>query len=100
VAVCGVFVPMVNAPVMGILTTRPPAALRAKVMTAVLTASGLGSPLGRLAVGPVFMRFGNAGVWILIAGGLTVGSALFIAVTVAAWRSKGSGSSSPAVPAS
>jgi MFS family permease len=100
VAVCGIFVPMVNAPVMGILTTRPPAALRAKVMTAVLTASGLGSPLGRLAVGPVYTRFGNAGVWVLIAGGLTVGSVLFIAVTVAAWRSKASGSSSPAVPAS
>ena len=44
VAICGFFVPMVNAPMMGILSTRPPLALRAKVMTAVMTASGLGGP--------------------------------------------------------
>ena len=36
---CGVFVPLVNAPIMGLLSTRPPEALRAKVMTAVMTAS-------------------------------------------------------------
>ena len=100
VGICGVFVPMVNAPIMGILTTRPPVAVRAKVMTAVLTATGIGSPLGRLLTAPAYTRFGNAGVWILIAGGLTVGSVLFIAVTVAAWRSKESGSSSPAAQAS
>jgi MFS family permease len=100
VATCGIFVPMVNAPVMGILTTRPPVAVRAKVMTAVLTASGIGAPLGRLVTGPVYARSGNAGVWIFIAGGLTLGSVLFGAVTVAAWRSKASGSSSPAAQAS
>jgi hypothetical protein len=58
------------------------------------------SPFGRVAVGPVFTRWGNAGVWVEIAGGLTVGSLLFIAVTVAAWRSKASGSSSPAAQVS
>jgi predicted MFS family arabinose efflux permease len=100
VALCGLFVPMVNAPIMGLLSTRPPAALRAKVMTAVMTATGLGSPVGRVAAGPVFTHFGNAGVWILIAGGLTIGSALFIAVTVAAWRSQASESSLPVAPAS
>jgi MFS family permease len=100
IAVCGLFVPMVNAPFMGIITTRPPVALRAKVMTAVFTASGLGSPFGRYAVGPVFARWGNAGVWVEIAGGLTLGSLLFIAVTVAAWRSKASESSSPVARAS
>ena len=30
---CGLFVPMVNAPIMGLLSTRPPAAVRAKVLT-------------------------------------------------------------------
>jgi predicted MFS family arabinose efflux permease len=82
VVACGVFVPSVNAPFMGILTTRPPAALRARVLTAVLTASGLGSPLGRLAVGPVYRAGGNGGVWVLIAGGLSVGSLLFIAAAL------------------
>jgi MFS family permease len=76
--VCGFFVPMVNAPVMGILSTRPPVALRAKVMTAVLTASGLGSPVGRLVVGPVFHAAGNEGVWLAIAGGLSLGAVLWI----------------------
>ena len=61
VAICGFFVPMVNAPMMGILSTRPPLALRAKVMTAVMTASGLGGPLGRLAVGPVYQRLRERG---------------------------------------
>jgi predicted MFS family arabinose efflux permease len=82
VVACGVFVPSVNAPFMGLLTTRPPAALRARVMTAVLTVSGLGSPLGRLAVGPVYRAAGNAGVWVLIAGGLSVGSVLFVAAAI------------------
>jgi len=58
------------------------------------------SPFGRVVVGPIFSRWGNAGVWVEIAGGLTVGSLLFIAVTVAAWRSKASESSSPVVQAS
>jgi MFS family permease len=82
VVACGLFVPSVNAPFMGILTTRPPAALRARVLTTVLTASGLGSPLGRLAVGPVYRFAGNGGVWVLIAGGLSLGSVLFIAAAV------------------
>jgi MFS family permease len=82
VVACGVFVPSVNAPFMGLLSTRPPAVLRAKVMTAVLTVSGLGSPLGRLAVGPVYHAAGNGGVWVLIAGGLSVGSVLFIAAAI------------------
>jgi predicted MFS family arabinose efflux permease len=75
--VCGLIVPLVNAPMMGIITTRPPAALRAKVMTAVLTASGLGGPGMRLLVGPVFRWHGNAGVWILLAGGMSLGALLF-----------------------
>jgi len=79
VAVCGFFVPMVNAPVMGILSTRPPLAVRAKVMTAVMTASGLGSPLGRLVVGPTFHAWGNAGVWMVVAGGLSLGTVLWLA---------------------
>ena len=75
--VCGLIVPLVNAPMMGILTTRPPVALRAKVMTATLTASGLGGPGMRLLVGPVYKWHGNMGVWILLAGGLSLGAALF-----------------------
>ena len=84
VVLCGLFVPLINAPLMGILTTRPPAALRAKVMTAVMAASGAGGPLGRLVIGPLYNWAGNPAVWIEIAGGMTVGGLLFIAASTRA----------------
>jgi MFS family permease len=82
VILTGVLVPFVNAPLMGIISTRPPAGLRTKVLTVVLTASGLGSPVGRLVVGPVYGAWGNRGVWLVIAGGITFAGVLFIAVAV------------------
>jgi len=84
VVLCGLFIPLINAPVMGILTTRPPAALRPKVMTAVLAASASGGPVGRLVVGPLFRWDGNAAVWIEIAGGMTLGALLFTAAVLRA----------------
>ncbi len=84
VVLCGLFVPMVNAPIMGMLTTRPPVALRAKVMTAVMAASGSGGPLGRLIIGPLYRYHGNAAVWTEIAGGMTVGAVLFVIVAARA----------------
>jgi MFS family permease len=83
VVLCGLFVPLINAPLMGMISTRPPAALRAKVMTAVMAASGSGGPIGRLLVGPLYRWHGNAAVWVEIAGGMTVGALLFLA---AVWR--------------
>src|SRR4051794_36180882 len=85
VVLTGLFVPMVNAPLMGMITTRPPAALRAKVMTAVMAASGAGGPAGRLIIGPVYRWGGNTAVWAEIAGGMTIGAVLFIAA--AGWAS-------------
>ena len=84
VVLCGIFVPLINAPVMGIITTRPPVALRPKVMTAVMAASGAGGPLGRLVIGPVYRWAGNAGVWTEIAGGMTLGALLFVAAVIRA----------------
>jgi MFS family permease len=82
VVLCGIFVPIINAPCMGIITTRPPAALRAKVLTAVMAASASGGPAGRLVIGPLYRVGGNPGVWIEIAGGMTVGALLFIAAVL------------------
>jgi MFS family permease len=84
VVACAFFLPMVQAPAMGLITTRPPLALRAKVLTVVMTASGLGSPFGRILVGPVFHAWGNAGVWIAIAAGMTVGAVLWSVATLSA----------------
>jgi len=77
----GVFLPLVNAPAMGIISTRPPAALRAKVMTAVMTASALGGPAGRLVVGPLFEGWGIAAAYATIAGALSLGAVLFLLAT-------------------
>ena len=82
VVLCGCFVPLVNAPMMAIITTRPPAAVRAKVMSAVMTASGIGGPCGRLLVGPLYRAWGNPGVWAFLAGGVSLGALLFVAVAV------------------
>jgi len=84
IVLCGLFVPLINAPLMGMITSRPPAALRAKVMTAVMAASGAGGPAGRLVIGPLYRWAGNAAVWAEIAGGMTLGGLLFL---FAVWRS-------------
>lgn len=97
VVLCGLFVPLINAPVMGLVSVRPPVALRAKVMTAVMTASGLGSPIGRLVVGPIYRGAGNTGVWIEIAGGMTLGALLFIGAVLR--FSRGDAADVAAVPA-
>ena len=78
----GVFVPLVNAPAMGMLTTRPPEALRAKVMTAVMTATALGGPAGRLVVGPMFLHWGIPATYAVIAAGITLGALLFLGVAL------------------
>jgi len=81
---CGVFVPLVNAPIMGLLTTRPPSALRAKVMTAVLTASALGGPAGRLVVGPMFADWGISAGYAVLAAAISVAALLFVLSTLRA----------------
>jgi MFS family permease len=97
VVLCGLFVPLINAPLMGMITSRPPAALRAKVMTAVMAASGAGGPAGRLVIGPIYRWAGNAAVWTEIAGGMTLGGLLFLG---AVWRaSAGDAADIAAVPA-
>jgi len=92
VFVCGAFVPLVNAPFFGILTTRPPESVRPKVLTAVMTASALGVPLGRVLIGPIYNAGGNEAVWLSIAAGMSVGAVLFIAAVL-----RGSASDAPDV---
>ena len=51
--VSSLFGPLVNAPLIGVITMRTPEALRAKVMTAVLTFALLAGPLGLFLGGPL-----------------------------------------------
>jgi MFS family permease len=45
------FIPLVNAPVIGMLTVRTPLDLRPKVMTAVMTVASMAGPFGFIAAG-------------------------------------------------
>jgi predicted MFS family arabinose efflux permease len=71
------FTPLVNGPVIGVLTKRMPEALRAKVMTAVITLSTLAAPGGFLAAGQVIERWGVVPVFAIVAAGVTVTALLF-----------------------
>jgi predicted MFS family arabinose efflux permease len=81
---CGVFVPLVNSPIMGLLSTRPPEAVRAKVMTAVMTSSALGGPAGRLVVGPMFAHWGISATYAALAGAISLGALLFVVAVLRA----------------
>jgi predicted MFS family arabinose efflux permease len=75
----GICAPLVNAPVLSILTVRTPAPLRPKVMTAVMTISSVIGPLGFLAVGQALQHVGMRVVFLAIAAGFTAGALAFSA---------------------
>ena len=74
------FAPLVNAPIIGVLTVRTPAALRPKVMTAVMTVATLAGPLGFIAASQAISRVSIYAVFFVIAAVLTVGAVAFAAV--------------------
>ncbi|HET9285916.1 MAG TPA: MFS transporter [Gaiella sp.] len=63
------FGPLVNAPLIGVITMRTPEAVRAKVMTAVLTMAMLAGPVGMLVAGPLLESWGPRPVFLLVATG-------------------------------
>ena len=74
--------PLVNAPVIGLMTTRTPEALRPKLMTAVLTIAMLAGPIGLVAAGPLLEAYGTRTVFVIIAAGLTVFALYFASVAL------------------
>ena len=74
--------PLVNAPVIGLMTTRTPEALRPKLMTAVLTIAMLAGPVGLAAAGPLLEAFGTQTVFVIIAAGMTVFALYFASVAL------------------
>ena len=92
--VSSVFGPLVNAPLIGVLTMRTPEALRPKVMTGVLTTALLAGPLGLLVVGPLLADWGPRPVL------LFVGIGEFLATLPFAFLALRSGAGQPeAAPA-
>jgi predicted MFS family arabinose efflux permease len=57
-AVCGASIPAINAPYLGMLSTRVPRALRAKVLQSLITINNLAGPLGYVVAGPLFVHAG------------------------------------------
>ncbi len=79
----GAATPLVNAPVLGLVTARTPEALRAKVMLAVITVAMLAGPLGAVAAGPLIESAGVRFVLALVAGVTTLASLAFAVVALA-----------------
>ena len=68
-ALSSFFGPIVNAPLIAVITMRTPAALRAKVMTGVMTAAMLAGPAGLVLAGPLLDVWGARPVFLLVAAG-------------------------------
>jgi MFS family permease len=62
---------------LAILTVRTPPALRAKVMTALITFATLAMPVGLIVVGPLLEAWGPRPVFLVVAAGMTAGSLFF-----------------------
>ena len=78
-AAFGFCAPLVNAPILAVLTVRTPEALRPKVMTAVMTISSIIGPLGFLAAGFGLQYVSLTLVFLVVAGGFTLGALAFSA---------------------
>ncbi|MEA2506382.1 MAG: hypothetical protein QOH48_1000 [Actinomycetota bacterium] len=75
-ALSGVLNGLSNPTFHALLTLRPPANVRPKVITAMFTASGLGGPLALLVAGPAFNAIGVRTVLAIAALGISLALAL------------------------
>jgi MFS family permease len=76
------FAPLVNGPVIGVITARTAADLRPKMMTALITVSSLSAPLGFVAAGQLLEPWGVARVFAAIAIGMTATALVFAAIAL------------------
>ncbi|HXG75552.1 MAG TPA: MFS transporter [Gaiellaceae bacterium] len=63
--------PLVNGPIMGALTARTPEELRPKMLTAVISANTVATPVGFLAAGQVLERWGVVPLFVAVVAGMT-----------------------------
>jgi MFS family permease len=73
----GFFGPLTGAPIFTAITTRTPAALRTKVLSAALGVMFLTGPIGQIAAGPLINAVGTRTVFVIAAAGSLVGSTPF-----------------------
>jgi hypothetical protein len=77
---CAFFTPLVNAPVIGVLTVRTPEALRPKVITAVMTVATMAGPLGFLAAGEALRAVSLSTFFVVLPTLLVLAGLAFAAV--------------------
>jgi predicted MFS family arabinose efflux permease len=92
-AAFGFCAPLVNAPLLAVMTVRTPEALRPKVITAVMTISSIIGPLGFLAAGFGLQYVSLTPVFLVAAAGFTLGAIAFSAAI-----RNGDVQAAPAVP--
>jgi predicted MFS family arabinose efflux permease len=80
--VATLFAPLVNGPVMGVLTARTPERLRAKVLTAVIAINTLAAPLGFVAAGQAIERWGVVAVFAALPAGMTALALVFASIAL------------------
>jgi hypothetical protein len=80
IAAFGFFTPLINAPLIGILTIRTPAELRPKVMTAVMTVATMAGPFGFIAAGYALRHLTLGPFFLALPALLTFGSLAFAGV--------------------
>lgn len=76
-ALSGFCNPLVNAPYIGMLSTRVPAALRAKVFQAIITANQVAGPVGYAVAGLLFASIGLHATYLVAAALATVAALNF-----------------------
>ena len=82
VAAVGFCTPLVNAPLMGVLTVRTPEALRAKVLTAVIGVASMAGPLGFVVAGQSLRFVPLSTFFVVMPALLVVGSLTFAGVVL------------------
>jgi predicted MFS family arabinose efflux permease len=76
------FSPLVNGPIMGVLTARMTPEIRPKAMTAIIALNTIAAPLGFLLAGQVIDEVGTSVVFYTVAAGFTAASLVFVAIVV------------------
>jgi MFS family permease len=84
----GFWNPIGNAPMIGLMTTRTPPALRAKVMTALVTFATLAGPLGLGFAGPLIEAVGPRTFFLLVAVGMSASALYFAYIALRADRAE------------
>jgi hypothetical protein len=82
-AIVGFANPLANAPFFGILSSRVPRALQAKVLQVIITANQVAGPLGFVLSGVLFASIGLHGAYLLAAVLATVAALNFVQAILA-----------------